>query len=471
MVKAIGCLVYYGIYFYYYPGYSQSDSASTMHDAKVIYDALPNHLGDYLKILFGFHSESEADPLYQTYFKYIDKWGRDDTTTEFFLNDNRTPIRVNALIMLFSFGQYPVHALAMLILSFIGQMAFYKTVKRYFHHKELLLAGIIFFTPSVLFWTSGVLKEPISMAILGVFLYCFFKLFMDKNYKLTYVFMLGFTSFIFFFIKPYILILLIIPLITYVIVKRCAVKKVALFYLLSISLSYSGMIVSLNYLFHKNVIRTIITRQNDFINLSKGGVFFLNEKYYLRLDYRDIKQFKVVDEYKKQCRINSHAKLMYWDIYHLKDTIFVNDNQDTSLYRLLSVNSPAGSGISVERLEYSISSFAQMIPQAFVNVAFRPLFIDSHSFLEWIASLENFSFILFCIVCVVYRQKQMSYKPELYLCVSIVILSFILIGLTTTVMGAIVRYKVPFLPFMLMVPLFYLNTDALKQIPFIRRLV
>jgi hypothetical protein len=134
-------------------------------------------------MIFGLHSELDTDPLYQPYFEKIEKWGRADVTGDFFLNDNRTPIRINAIIMLFSFGNYAVHALVMLVISFVGQFAFYKTFKGYFPGKEMLLAIIIFLTPSILFWTSGVLKEPIAMCLLGLFVYAFFKLFVHYQYR------------------------------------------------------------------------------------------------------------------------------------------------------------------------------------------------------------------------------------------------------------------------------------------------
>lgn len=471
VLKVMGCVAYYGIYFYYYTGGFQGDSASTMKDASVIYNALPNHVNDFFKMIIGWHSNLETDPLYDIYFKYIDKWGKADVTTEFFLNDNRTPIRINALIMLFSFGHYAAHALVMLVLSFIGQMAFYKIVKRFFSGKELLLAIIIFVTPSILFWTSGVLKEPISVFLLGIFTYSFFKLFIDHLYKTKYFVVLLTSSLLFLILKPYILFLLLIPLVLYFIVRKYQVKRVLLFYAIGIAISYSSVIVTLKYVWHKDVINTIIVRQNDFINLSKGGIFFLNDTYYLRLDYKDIKQFTMLDEKTKICIIKPHAKLMYWDIYHLNDTIFVNDNQDTAQYKLLAVNAPAGSGIVVKRLEHSFVSFAMVIPQAIFNVLCRPFFFDSHSSIELIASLENLLLILFCIICLIYRQKGMPYKNEVGLCLSIVVLAFILIGLTTTVMGAIVRYKVPFLPFLLMIPLLYLDPKAIKRIPIIKRLV
>ena len=160
---------------------------------------------------------------------------------------------------------------------------------------------------------------------------------------------------------------------------------------------------------------------------------------------------------------------MYWKLNHNNDTIFVNDNQDTSVYRFVSSCMPAGSAISMQRLTYSVSSFAKLLPVAFYNVIAKPFFYDSHSSSELVASLENLGYLLFFIFCIVFHQRKGVNKNMLYLCISITITAFLLIGLTTTVMGAIVRYKVPFISFLLMIPLLYLDADVLKRIPLIKK--
>jgi hypothetical protein len=117
----------------------------------------------------------------------------------------------------------------------------------------------------------------------------------------------------------------------------------------------------------------------------------------------------------------------------------------------------------MERLQYSFSSFAKLVPLSFYNVLCRPFFYDARSAAELVASIENLAFFVFFIVCMVYRTKQPVDKNLLALCVSIVVVSFLLIGITTTVEGAIVRYKIPFIPFLLMIPLLYLNKEVLMK--------
>ena len=146
-------------------------------------------------------------------------------------------------------------------------------------------------------------------------------------------------------------------------------------------------------------------------------------------------------------------------------------NKDTSYFYLKTICAPSGSAIYIDRLQYSWSSFAKLIPESFYNVLCKPLFFDSRSVLELMASFENLCFILFFVICFIFIDKRLIDKNLPVFCIVIILSSFVLIGLTTTVTGAIVRYKVPFIPFLLMIPLSYLNPDFYKKIPFIKSYV
>lgn len=471
VLKVFGCFIYYWIYFCYYPSGFNGDSLSTMLDAKIMYNALPNHPVDFVKMILGLHSDLDTDPLYQPYFKNIEKWGRADITSDFFLNDNRTPIRINAVIMLFSFGNYAVHALVMLVLSFIGQFAFYKAFKFYFPKKEILLALITFVTPSVLFWTSGVLKEPIAMFLLGLFVYTYMKLFVERQIQIKYFFILIGSLFLFMILKPYILILVAIPLLIFVLVKRFQIKRIGLFYLAALFFLYGGAIVSLKLFFKKDVLNTIVVRQNDFVSLSKGGIFFMHNDKYVRLEYHDSTHYRLINKKNNLFQLNRHSAFMYWNTHNLRDTIYETNNKDTSYFNRVAMCAPSGSAIYIDRLQYTFSSFAKLIPQSFYNVLCKPFFYDSHSVFELMASVENFVFLIFACFCFIFKNKQSVDKNMVLLCLSIIVTGYILVGITTTVMGAIVRYKIPFVPFLLMIPLLYLDNSIFKKIPLLKRFV
>lgn len=465
-LKVLGCFAYYWIYYVYYPGNFNGDSASTMKDAAILHSALQNHdYINYFRMLFGLHSESYTDPLWIKYFDRVEKWGRVDESTKYFLNDNRTPTRVNTVIRLFSFGYYSVHALVMLIISFIGQLAMYKAFKRYFISKEILLAVAIFILPSVLFWSSGVLKEPIALFALGLFLFSFFKIVIDKQYTTKYI-LVGLLSVgLFLVLKPYILILFLIPLALFHIVQRFNIKRVALFYIATLLLITSSGLIVLKFLFNRDIIETIIIRQNDFVNLSEGGIYLIKRPLIVRIDYKDSAQCKLIDDKTSMYKIKPNTNVMCWHENNMRDTFLIKNYTDTSAFKLITICPPSGSTISMGRLDYSFNSFVKMVPQAFMVVAFRPLFLDSKSMLEHLASLENFMIVCFFLFCFLFRAKQKLDINFLFFLITVVVCSFLLIGLTTTVMGAIVRYKIPFFPCFVMIPLLFLDMSKLKSIP------
>lgn len=468
--KCLGCFAYYWMYYVYYPDTFMCDTKSTMQDARMIYSALPQHPGDYIKMLSGFHSELETDSLYRHYFQHMEKWHRQEES-EFFLNDNRTMTRLNAFFMLFSFGKYPVHALFMAMLSFGGQWLLFKTFRRWFAGKESWLLLILFFTPSLFFWTSGVLKEPVTLALMGFFLYAWFKLFIERIYQMKYILPLLLSAVCFMVMKPYVLVLVLFPLLIFTLVHRRAYQRPVLAYLLALILLTGATTMVLKYVFGKDVVATIVKRQNDFVSLSYGGRFFLTPEKYVRFEYADTAMLERVDAKRQLYRFRPHARYMYWNMPNLNDTIRVSDNSDTTLYPCVSVCAPAGSGIYFKRLSYSFSSILRMIPDAYVNVLFKPLFYKAPSPTELFASLENVLMLLFILFALLFRSRVPLSRNLFCFLLYTVLLSFLLIGLTTTVSGAIVRYKALFLPFLLMMPLLLIDEGLLQKIPFVNRLV
>lgn len=470
IVKCLGCFAYYWIYYIYYPDTFMCDTKSTMHDAQVIFSALPAHPADYARMVSGFHSELETDSLYKQYFHLMDKWHRQEDGG-FFLNDNRSITRLNALIMLFSFGRYPVHALFMVIFSMAGQLFLFKAFRPYFKGKEIALLLILFFTPSLFFWTSGVLKEPVTLLLMGLFLYAWFKIAIERHATRRHVVALCISVLCFMVMKPYVLVLLLLPLLIFTVVQRRGLRLIGLVYVLSTIFLLAGSVAVLKFVFHKDVVATIVKRQNDFVSLSYGGRFFLTPEKYVRFEYIDTAMLQRVDARKNIYRFRPHARYMYWNMPNLQDTIYVRDNHDTTLYPCVSVCAPAGSGIYFRRLSYSLTSILGMMPYAYVNVLCRPLFFDAHAVTELFASFENALILLFIAYALVRGKRRIDAPGFFYFLLFVVLLSFLLIGLTTTVGGAIVRYKALFLPFLLMLPLLQLKDSWLQKIPFLNRLV
>ncbi|MCH2045286.1 MAG: hypothetical protein MK212_14315 [Saprospiraceae bacterium] len=80
-------------------------------------------------------------------------------------------IHICAFIHIFTFGYYSLHIFWIALLSLIGNIYFYRFVWDRVTFPPLLLVVILFFTPSILFWTSGLHKEVFIYLGLGWLLY------------------------------------------------------------------------------------------------------------------------------------------------------------------------------------------------------------------------------------------------------------------------------------------------------------
>ena len=161
---------------------------------------------------------------------------------------------------------------------------------------------------------------------------------------------------------------------------------------------------------------------------------------------------------------------MYWKYPNLKDTFFVKHNNDTlTHYELRSSVAPSYSIIEKRQLEPTISSYLKLFPKALVNAFFYPFFINCKTTLQYLVSTENLMFILFLILSLFYKSKEKLNKNFLLFLISSVLLLFILVGYSTAIGGALVRYKVPFLPLLWMIPLLIIDVEKCKgQFKFIK---
>ncbi len=131
------------------------------------------------------------------------------------------------------------------------------------------------------------------------------------------------------------------------------------------------------------------------------------------------------------------SKYQVFDLPHLiyqKQFDFYNVSEITD----------ANSGFSTFKLQRSLTSIILNSPMALFNGIFRPLPWNCNTPLMWIATLEN----IFTFTALVYSFIKLDVKKNgsftfLMLALLFSINLLIIVGLTTTVSGALVRYKMP----------------------------
>jgi hypothetical protein len=129
----------------------------------------------------------------------------------------------------------------------------------------------------------------------------------------------------------------------------------------------------------------------------------------------------------------------------------------------------AGSYIDINYLKPNAMSLIKNMPQAILNTLFRPHLLESKSPFILISACENLCmFLVFIITIVFFKKPDKQLLPSLFACFFFVLVLSLLIGLVTPVLGSIVRYRVPILPFYLIGLLLLIDKDKLtKKFPFL----
>ena len=125
----------------------------------------------------------------------------------------------------------------------------------------------------------------------------------------------------------------------------------------------------------------------------------------------------------------------------------------------------AGSSIAIPPLTANIFSIIKSTPNAIINTLFRPFLWESKSVLMFMASMENAITIIILTLCIIYRKKNSEFKWDYIMpFLLFVVFQYVIIGLTTPIMGAIVRYKLPALLILLIIALHIVDHEKIKTL-------
>ena len=111
----------------------------------------------------------------------------------------------------------------------------------------------------------------------------------------------------------------------------------------------------------------------------------------------------------------------------------------------------SGSLVHVAELEPNVWIFLGAAPHALYMTFLAPLSAWGNGPLGMMSALENIVLVVLLLMALRWRRAWSEVdKPLLYFCLGYCILLALVIGWTTPVIGALVRYRVPLLPFLLL---------------------
>ena len=279
-------------------------------------------------------------------------------------------------------------------LSYSGLWELYKLVIKYYPSSYKELAFAILFFPSVIFWGSGIMKDTITLSSVAWYTYAFHGLVIKRRFSPKNVFIILISASLILAIKPYIFIALMPGSLiwgTFDTVKNVKNKIVRLL--------IAPVIILITFAVGSSVMSKLSGKMGDYGSIDKA----LNKALATQ---QDLKR----SEY-------------------------------------------GGNSFDIGDFDPSLGGVLSKAPIAIVSGLFRPFIWEVRNFFMLLAASENL-LLIYLLVTSIYKVGLFKYikivreDPFLIFMVIFSIFFAFSIGLTTANFGALVRYKIPLLPFL-----------------------
>ncbi len=303
-------------------------------------------------------------------------------------------IKLVAIFSFVSFGSYIVIQLFFSLIAFTGIWKLFKLFYEIYPHLNKKLAIAILYLPTLAFWSSGVLKDPICMGMLGWMTYALYAAY-HKNIALvrnTVIALIA--ALILSIVKPYILFAYVPFFILYLILKKIHIISNPLVKLVTIL--FIGAI-------------------------SVGGFILVSER--LQEEMGNFALEKLTESIQSQ----------------QKNFINMADRAESSF------------SLGVE-YDGSLGSLVKLAPAAINATLFRPYLWESKKLSTLLSSLESLTLMLLTLF-VLFKVGPFTFfktifkDPMVMFCFFFSVLFALFIGATTLNFGTLVRYKIPCMPF------------------------
>jgi hypothetical protein len=387
-VRIIGAICVGLIYQFYYHGGDTFNYHT--QGSRVIWNAFMDSPDIGLEMLF---SDGTIQP---GMYKYVSQM-------PFFQDSSSyTIIRISAVLDFLTFSSYSATAALFAVLSFVGSWCLFVTFFNISPHLKSSIAFATLFIPSVFFWGSGLLKDTVSLAFVGIATYLFYKLAIQRNVNVLRVVLFLFSCYMIYLIKIYILLCFFPAAVVWASSGYLAEYRSLVFKILLIPFVVLVGAVAAYY--------SIVKIGNE------------NPRYSLS-------------------EIGNTAKVTAYDIAYYSGR-------------------NAGSTYSLGELDGTFGSMLKLAPQA-INVSlFRPYLWEVRNPLMLLSAVESF-FLLIFTVFIVYKSRYVFFKalvdPEILFCIFFSISFAFAVGVSTFNFGSLSRYKIPLMPFYVLALIFLNN--------------
>lgn len=394
-LKLTGALALGLIYQFYYGGGDTFNFHT--HGSRHVWDAFQQSVDTGTRLLFsngssetGFYSYSSKIPFFRDPSAFM-------------------VIRIATLCDLITFSTYSATAVLFGVFSFAGSWMLFLTFYHRYPASVKGLAIAALFLPSVVFWASGLLKDTLVFACLGMITYEIDRLFIRKQFSWIHT---G--------------VLIIAVMLTY------SIKKFVL-------QAYIPTALLWIYLANLKLIRPYALRV---ITVPFLFAFILFGGYYAA-------QF--VGEGDSRYALNKLAET--------SKITAVDIRYQTGRF--------AGSGYSLGQLDGTLGTMVSLTPQA-INVSlFRPYLWEVKNPLMLLTAMESlglFILTVFVLYKVRSRIPSLLLRADVAFCMLFSLVFAFAVGVSTYNFGTLARYKTPFLPFYVIALLLILHLNKERKV-------
>ena len=430
LIKIGYALFFLYVYTYHYGGGElTADAGMFFRESKVLHDVFYQSPKDFFQFIFGINNDPEFIS------QYLDSTTHWNGGQRFLPNDSRHVIRVNALLHFISNGEVVVHFIILSFASFMGGVDLYQWLKKKSNLSPRILLILMTLTPSIAFWGSSIIKEPLMILGLCLFIRGAFDN-ISIGRKAWRLIIGGILTFAF---KPYVLICLLAALLYYIVFSRAFRKQwlgVLTFSALSI-----GVLVGTGY--SDKFAYVISNQQEDFINLRDGGLYVHGDEehfYYIYYDNRS--HFTIKDG---MATLNEPVGAYYMKKNENFERLPIRLDEVGKSYPVYLTLEKTGSKVHVTLINDNFWQMLLNTPEAIVNSFIQPIPNKDSTWLQYPALIENILFILAAVLTFFIFPKSISQQEKRIIVTLGLFAAFIamIVGWTTPVSGAIVRYIVP----------------------------
>ncbi|MBK9957293.1 MAG: hypothetical protein IPP11_01635 [Chitinophagaceae bacterium] len=322
---------------------------------------------------------------------------------------NFMPMRIVAFFSFFTFRNFTITTLFFSILSFLGLWKLFEAFAPLYPNIKRKLALACLFIPSVVFWSSAILKDTLCIMCIGFLIHGIFYLMFKKFSAKEFGYLVLFGTLL--LITKYYIALALLP-------------AIFILWILKIRASITNMLI-------KQILIPLVL------------------------------VLIVILVYAFTLQLESKMEEMTTDV--ISETIA----EKRKNFEGVQDRGEGRSFFELGEVDLSLKGLLKISPKVINAVFFRPYFWDSSSPIMFLSAFESTIFMLFFLYTL-FRAGPVGFfialfKDKVLLFCLVFCLAFgFIVGITTPNFGSLVRYKIPCIPFFCIL-LIGINAHALLK--------